>query len=370
MTTTDETNDYSTAARALLATMSPERQQRAARRGKNQARYVTLPKDKLITEGLDAICENAAAELFGEAGKRRALFLLGESDSGKTRAMEYHIPRRPEFRPYVAEDGQEYTPFVSFEAPRPITLKGFARKALAACGYPATSNKLTEQELFELLKLVIRNNRILFMHVDEMQHVLRGTTTNEVQNVSDIIKSLLQIPGWPLHMILSGVPSLARFLSPEDGDAQLRNRSIVVELKQITRKDAVSLLKLQEQIFHGEGMNMGETNTIEFIHRLIHGHNGACGTIIQTIQGAAERAVSEHESRRHRELDTSDTPVVTTKHYAEIYALNTGCRPSDNVFLQPDWEKIDPNLSLVNVLAKATMDEKSPQSKKNKKEKR
>lgn len=354
VTTSDDTHDFSAAAHALLATMSPERQKRAERRGRKQAQYVEMPKDKVITEGLDALGENAAAALFGEAGKRRALFLLGESDSGKTRAMEYHIPMRPEFRPYVTESGEEFRPFVSFEAPRPITLKGFARKALEASGYPIATNKMTEHELFELLKDVIRNNRILFMHVDEMQHVLKGTTTKEIQNVSDIIKSLLQIPGWPLHMILSGVPSLARFLSPEDGDAQLRNRSIVVELKQMTRKDAKSLLELQQQVMAGDGVAVEETGTVEFMARLIHACNGACGTIIQTMQQAAERAITDHLAQVALPDRDHTVPTVTAKHYAAVYTLNTGCRPSDNVFLQDDWEKIEPRHSLGIVLSKAT----------------
>ncbi|MGR8925378.1 TniB family NTP-binding protein [Rhizobium leguminosarum] len=350
----DTTPQFHDAARVLLATMSPERRQRAERRGKAQAKYVKMPKDKLITEALDALCENAAAAFFGEAGKRRALFLLGESDSGKTRAMEYHIPKRQEFLPYVTEAGEEFRPFVSFEAPRPITLKGFARKALAACGYPIATNKLTEQELFELLKQVIRNNRILFMYVDEMQHVLKGTTTKEIQNVSDIIKSLLQIPGWPLHMIFSGVPSLARFLSPEDGDTQLRNRSIVVELKQMTRKDAKALLTLQQQVMAGDGVAVEETGTVEFMTRLIHACNGACGTIIQTMQEAAERAMTDHLAQVALPDGDHAVPTVTIRHYADVYTLNTGCRSSDNVFLQDDWEKIEPRHSLGIVLSKAT----------------
>ncbi|MBY5840389.1 AAA family ATPase [Rhizobium leguminosarum] len=348
--------NFNEAAQALLATMSHDRQQRAERRGKTHAKYVKMQKDDLITEGIDMLTENAAAAFFGESGKRRALWLLGESDSGKTRSMEYHIPKRPEFLPYVTATGEEFKPFVSFEAPRPITLKGFARKALAACGYPMVPSRLTEQELFELLKEVIRNNRILFMHVDEMQHVLKGTTTKEIQNVSDIIKSLLQIPDWPLHMILSGVPSLARFLSPEDGDSQLRNRSFIIELKQMAGKDAKALLGVQEQIFLGEGLSLGETNCEEFMYRLIHGCVGACGTIIQTIQAAAERAIVCPEK--------ANPNVVTLKHYAYVYALNTGCRPSENVFLQDDWKSIDPRQSLAKVLAKATHDEMLLKSKK------
>ncbi|MBY3233449.1 AAA family ATPase [Rhizobium laguerreae] len=347
---------FNEAAQALLATMSHERQQRAERRGKTHAKYVKMPKDDLINEAIDMLTENAAAAFFGESGKRRALWLLGESDSGKTRSMEYHIPKRPEFRPYVTPAGEEFKPFVSFEAPRPITLKGFARKALAACGYPMVPGRLTEQELFELLKEVIRTNRILFMHVDEMQHVLKGTTTKEIQNVSDIIKSLLQIPDWPLHMILSGVPSLARFLSPEDGDSQLRNRSFIVELKQMTNKDAKALLGVQKQIVLGEGLSLGETDSEEFMHRLIHGCVGACGTIIQTIQAAAERAIVYPEK--------ANPNVVTLNHYASVYALYSGCRPSENVFLQDDWKSIDPRLSLAKMLAKATRDEMPIKTKK------
>jgi AAA domain len=358
----DTIPQFHEAARALLATMSTERQQRAQRRGKSQAKYVTMPKDKLITDALDALTENAAGAFFGEAGKRRALFLLGESDSGKTRAMEYHIPKREEFKPYTLPNGEVVRPFVSFEAPRPITPKGFARKALIACGYPIVSNKLTEQELFELLKEVIRNNRILFLHVDEMQHVLKGTTTGEIQHVSDIIKSLLQIPGWPLHMILSGVPSLARFLSPEDGDPQLRNRSFVVELKQMTRKDTAFLLKLQTSIMQGEGVTVGDAASDSFIHRLLHACNGASGTIIQMMLAAADRAIAEHATSTI-EAGTADSlvvgpagpspAVVNIKHYAAVYALNSGCRPSENIFTEADWEEIDPSKSLAKVLAKA-----------------
>ncbi len=349
------------AALALLATLSPERRMRAERRGKKQARYVTMPKDALIANALDELCENAAAAAFGESGKRRALFLIGESDSGKTRAMEFHIPKREEFLPYRRPSGELVKPFVSFECPRPITLKGFARKALEACGYPNVSHKLTEQELFELLKETIRNNRILFMHIDEMQHVMKGTTTNEIQNVSDIIKSLLQIPGWPLHMILSGVPSLGLFLSPEDGDAQLRNRSFVVELKQMTRADGDALLTLQRYMVQDEGFVLGETDNIDFAHRLIHAYQGACGTIIQAIQGATERAQTEHENRAP---DTGSRPEVKIKHYAADYAFKFGCRPSANVFLVPDWDKVDPRQSLAHVIAKAPRETKPSRSRK------
>lgn len=343
------------AALTLLATLSPERRMRAERRGKKQARYVTMPKDTLIANAIDELCENAAAAAFGESGKRRALFLIGESDSGKTRAMEFHIPKRKEFSPYRLPSGQPVTPFVSFECPRPITLKGFARKALEACGYPNVSHKLTEQELFELLKETIRNNRILFMHIDEMQHVMKGTTTNEIQNVSDIIKSLLQIPGWPLHMILSGVPSLGLFLSPEDGDAQLRNRSFVVELKQMTRPDAEALRALQRHMVRDEGVLIGETDSIDFAYRLIHAYQGACGTIIQAIQGATERAQIEFENNT---AGTESGPSVTINHYAADYALKFGCRPSANIFLINDWDKVDPRQSLAHIIAKAPRETK------------
>ncbi|WFU04552.1 AAA family ATPase (plasmid) [Rhizobium sp. CB3171] len=197
MSTSNYPEYFREAAQAVFDSLDAERQRRVEILGRMNAAYIGTPRDALLDLAFDGLLENVASALFGKAAKRRAIFIVGESGSGKTTAVERHIAKRPQFAPRVAADGTKVRPFVFFEPPKPLTLKGLARSGLAALNYPITTTRITEQELFDLWKEQLRENRVLFLWIDEMQHVLRGNTTKEIQNVADVLKSLVQIEGWP-----------------------------------------------------------------------------------------------------------------------------------------------------------------------------
>jgi hypothetical protein len=331
----------------MYASMPPERQMQIKRLGEQNYEYVRSSRDKLLSKVTDKLCNNAASALFGGAEKRRAVFVVGESDSGKTRALRELVASREEFKPRRTSAGWAKT-FVHWEPGKPLTMKGFATKGLAACGYPLEPNaRYTEQELFDLLKTQIREKRIIFMWIDEMQHVFNSKTNAEVQNVSDIVKSLLQIPGWPLHIILSGVPTLANFLAPEDGDRQLRNRSYLVHLSKMTASNSEMMLNLQEHIMKKAGVQMSETNTPAFMERLTYASFGAFGTMVKRMQAAASEALFEAEMARFGTTDNADEAsptMVGLKHYATVYELETGSTKVQNIFLAGgnEWSSISP----------------------------
>ncbi|KAB1087575.1 ATP-binding protein [Neorhizobium galegae] len=345
--------EFLEAAQAIFDMLPPEAQNRVKRLGKHNQTYIRSTRDQKLSAVMDRLRDNAAAAVFGGSEKRRAMFVIGDSDSGKSRALAEMVANRPEFKPRASRRGVT-RPFVFFEAPKPLTIKGFARKALEECGYPAKNLQLQEWELFDLLKDQIRDKGVIFMWVDEMQHVLHGNTTDAIQNVSDIVKSLLQIPGWPLHLILSGVPSLAKFLVPKDGDRQLRNRSYLVHLNPITAVNAEMMLKLQEKIMEKDGLAVDETDTPEFMERLIHSCHGAFGTMIKRMQAAAEQAISAAEKQvRDEAVDSlTITPIpVTMKHYASVYELETGASEHENIFSQGvDWKNITPLAALTTII--------------------
>jgi hypothetical protein len=172
--------------------------------------------------------------------------------------------------------------------------------------------------------------------------------------VSDIVKSLMQIPGWPLHLILSGVPTLAKFLVPRDGDRQLRNRSYVVHLNPITAVNSEMMLKLQEKIMTKEGLVVDQTNTPEFMERLTHSCHGAFGTMIKRMQAAAEQAISaaEKQVRDQGPSSSTTTPIaVKMKHYANVYELETGASEQENIFSEGvDWKNITPLAALTTII--------------------
>jgi hypothetical protein len=236
-------------------------------------------------------------------------------------------------------DGEFIRPLIHFEAPKPLTLKLFAKKALEAAGYPISQRRILENALFEVLKTVIKQRGILFMFVDEMQHVMKGNSTAEIQNIADTIKSLLQIEGWPLHLIFAGVPSLATFLEHE---TQLRNRSLVVEMKELRLPADVARVRLIAKgvIENHAGLTFHGDLSDEFIHQVIRASQGAFGSMIQVVRSSCEQALRAGKTT----VDASD--------FAEAYALFSGCRSQHNIFTAPNWLDINAANPLSELIAK------------------
>jgi type II secretory pathway predicted ATPase ExeA len=337
----DFDENFREAALAIFNSLDPAGQERVARLGKMNSSYFRTPRDNALDHAFTSLIENSAAEMFGKAGKRRALFVVGESGSGKTTAVEKHISKRPQFQPRLTPDGEQIRPMVSFEAPKPLTLKGLARAGLAALDFDVPSGSMTAEDLFDLWKHQLRQKRVLYLAIDEMQHVLRGNTAKEIQNVADVVKSLLQIAGWPLHIVLSGVPALARFLHQEgESERQLKERSVLVEFRRMSfPNDCERMRKILERIVTTDAQLECEgIKDDEFIHKIIHACNGAFGSMIQLMRKACETAMRFDKTK----VDVTDFEIA--------YSLASGCRPSQNIFTAPDWHTILPDNSLADMI--------------------
>ncbi|WFU49176.1 TniB family NTP-binding protein [Sinorhizobium terangae] len=344
MTNATYSEYFAEAAKAVYDSLDPARQRRVEILGRMQTAYVSTPRDKQLDFAFDSLIDNVAAALFGKAAKRRAIFIVGESGSGKTTAVEKHIAKRPQFAPRITADGEEVRSLISFEAPKPLTLKGLARAGLAALNYHVAHKNITEQEIFDLWKQQLRENRVLYLWIDEMQHVLRGNTTKEIQNVADVLKSLVQIDGWPLHLILSGVPALAQFVHlAGDTDRQLKERSNLIEMRPMSYpEDAGRVRKIMLKIVTQDAeLNAEDLDSDEFVHRLMHACNGAFGSTIQLVRAACEHALR------------LDQKKVAPLNFAVAYAYASGCRPSQNIFTAERWQDIAPDNSLGDLLARA-----------------
>lgn len=338
---------FAEAAQAIYDSLDPERQARVETLGRMHKAYVGTHRDPQLDLLFDSIVDNVAAALFGKAAKRRAIFVVGESGSGKSTAVERHIAKRPQFAPRTTATGQTVRPLVAFEAPKPLTLKGLARAGLAALNFEVVYKQVTEQEIFDLWKQQLKEQRVLYLWIDEMQHVLRGNTTKEIQNVADVLKSLVQIDGWPLHLILSGVPALAQFVHiAGDADGQLKGRSNLVELRSLNVPAEIPMVRkviakivTQHAKLASDGL---ETDTM--VHRIMHACNNVFGLIIQLVRAACEQAM-----RRN-------SPCVQIVDFASAYALG-GCRDAQNIFKVDAWEGINPNNALGEMLARISLAE-------------
>lgn len=336
-------NNLSAAVGRLRGTMDAGALAHADRMAKVHNAYVITARDKPLSDAFDRMIGNVAGLgsaddiVSADADKRRAIFVIGESGSGKTTAIRRQIALRPQFRPYFDGHGLEISPMVAFDAPKPLTLKLLAKKGLEEAGYPVYGRK-QENEMWDLFKEQIKERSILFLHIDEMQHVIRGNTPGEIHNIAAVVKSLLQIKDWPVHAIFSGVPNLARFLEKEE---QLRNRSEIIKFEPMSFPADAGLIKtvmLRIVTVHAELEATSALESNEFIQRLMHAADGAFGTIIQMVRTAVASVIY------------SNGTDVGPGDFARVYAAFTGCTPDRNVFLADDFKDIRSDAALAQMI--------------------
>lgn len=298
--------------------------------------YISTGRDPELAGAIDMLVDSAATSSTPESNKLRILFVIGESGSGKSMTIRKHLRDRNEFQPRMVH-GQEIKPMVSFDAPKPSTLKSFCRAAIQAIGYPVYGS-MSEAAYIELFKQQLVERRVLFLHIDEMQHVIKNSKPAVIQEIADTVKSILQIDGWPMHLILSGVPSLARFLQ---GDNQIVNRKMVVRFEQILfPRDAELVRTVAHGIVRDDAQMAMNDLSDEAVHRIIHAANGAFGTIIQFVRATVGMVMRQNED------------AINSESFARTYTAFSGCLPGQNVFLVKNFKDVEPANALADLLDK------------------
>lgn len=299
--------------------------------------YIEHPGDKMLTEMLREMVDNVELCRRGIGSRRRALFLLGGSGTGKSTALKHHFLHMPEFQPQVNEYGEEVCPLLSLEAPKPCGTKDFAVAILDAIGVPSKARQ-TEAELYATVKTQFRERGITYLHVDEAQHLRRHASSQAILDVQDRIKTLMQIADWPLHMIFSGVPDLADLL--KGGDGQVKNRSSVMRFVPMSLPgNRADILRVLAEIVQTRcGLVLpDELRADDFLGRLCWANSGSFGEIVTAVQGACFLAMSRGKDR------------VDLRAFAFNYSRTSGCLPSDNIYTAARWSEIDPANSVADL---------------------
>ncbi len=226
---------------------------------------------------------NAEDCQYGAGSRRRSLFVIGGSGTGKTTALKHHFAMRDEFQPAREQVWRIAMSAPDDEASEDCSTKQLARDMLTAMNLP--SAKANEAELFRLLKSQLKERGIRFLHIDEMQHVIRYNTQRAIQGLQDTLKSLCDNDDWPLHAIYSGVDSLSTFLT---GDQQLANRSRVIRFKELSFPGDRKLIErfVKEIAVDACGLTL-QAGLLEdeFLEKLCRASGGGVGTMIEKNPG-------------------------------------------------------------------------------------
>ncbi|WDZ79136.1 ATP-binding protein (plasmid) [Ensifer adhaerens] len=314
----------------MRATLDPTHLVKAERIAEMNSRYIGLARDKVVAEALHALVASIAtvdAENIARPDKRRIVAICGDSGSGKTRALMEHTSRIPAMQPYVDKDGVQVWPFLNFNGPSPSTPRLVAFTGLEKLGYPIKTT-LAEHQAWALFQKMLKVHRVNFVMIDEAQHAVDTADVNMTTKIGNAFKNLVQMPDWPVRLILAGVAPLPSFLARK----QLYNRRTVIRFDKIKGnavKDTIPMVLAKVIVDHAD-LAVGEGLAGDFPKRLAFACDGDFGSIVQMVRGAAELAILE------------DAATVDLKHFARVYASYSGCAAGENIFKVDRWAEMVP----------------------------
>lgn len=291
-----------------------------------RARFVTHDRYVDLAEQFDLLLYRRRADIAaGRHPEARGIVLVGGSGSGKSTAIQRLFYRHPDVR--VLDPGRVDADVASFLIPSPATLKSVGLSCLKGLGYPLRRDR-SAGIIWDLVQAHLKEHRILFMHLDEMQDLMINRSQAETQSVVNTLKSLMQNASWPVGLILSGTPRLKDLVNL---DPQLSRRLIPVEFTPISssaHSESVATVIAQ----YAEAARVEPHPNVvagEHIRRLIHAAANELGLVIELVIAAIEEALLHLEER------------LTVDAFRRAFRRKTSCPDVLNPIVAEDWRAID-----------------------------
>jgi hypothetical protein len=255
----------------------------------------------------------------------RGLIVTGQSRVGKSRELKKLI-RDFNSSETLMPDGRPAKIDSCLLSGR-VTFKDLGIKTLTALGYDLQRNR-TQEYIWERVLDQAAGQGVIGIHYDECQHVFgEGSKSNRI--FLDSFKSMMKEPRWPLMMILSGVPSLAKYIQSYEQLDELVDPVHFTTIK--IRRDKEQLTKLLFAFADQVDMEIEQLVTQDFLARLDHACSHRWGLVIELLI----ETLVEAKLLGKTQVDVHD--------FAKQFALKKGIPKNYSPFTAPDFlEAFDP----------------------------
>jgi hypothetical protein len=297
-------------------------------------RYVSSSRDDLTKEQLRHLIVNAVAARNSKAPRslknRRAgigLVIVAPSGAGKTRMLDWIFRNHPAFPGFGIEDAR--CALISIDCPSPSTLGQIGNTILEELGY-FTEKTLPENDAWKRVRHQLWKQRILFLHLGDINHIMRLANRNEILKIADTLKNLMISKRWPVQIIIDGTPDMIAF--PKD-DRQLSRRLKFLRLGNVAEAtDGAMIRAAMKDYARDAGLRLVVKPADLLVARLCRAAAFQMGLVFEILLDAIQVSV---RARRK---------TLTITDFAAAYANRT-LQPVDlNMFLSGVWDTLDPSV--------------------------
>lgn len=301
--------------------MSFINQEKIAIAAKLKAAHLKFPRAKTLNLALGKCVEEYFLSQQVPDLEVRGLVVTGQSRVGKSREMKKLIRDFNESETLM-HDGRP-AKIVSCLLSGRVTFKDLGIKTLTALGYDLQRSR-TQEYIWERVLDQAAGQGVIGIHYDECQHVfVEGAKSNRI--FLDSFKSMMKEPRWPLMMILSGVPSLAKYIQSYE---QLDKLISPVHFSTIKlKRDEDLLTKLCFAFADEVNIEIEHIVTPEFLARLDHASSHRWGFVIELL---IETLI---------EVKLAGKTQLRVDDFATQFALRTGLPKEYSPFTMPDFRE-------------------------------
>ncbi|WP_412506101.1 AAA family ATPase [Roseovarius sp. SYSU LYC5161] len=273
----------------------------------NTGRYFPLERGERLRKRVSELFSRHVGNLQSDEWfEGEVLLITGLSESGKTRetnevlkllhAEEVPLPNGTSAR------------IAQCDLSRVGGWKDLGRRSLKSMGYHLSdSARLTQADIWSRVAYQAQEQGIVGIHFDEAQHIFAGKSDNDREMILDNFKSLIKTRGWPLMLIMSGVPELADHIRALD---QTQNKVTHVHFEGIDLPEDLNVI---HEIVGSYAVKNGlaveeDLLTEDFYHRLAVASAMRWGTLIKmTVTSIAKARIS-------------GASTLTRDHYVDAWA--------------------------------------------------
>jgi hypothetical protein len=297
--------------------------------------YVECGRDDLLDDHLKTFVEFMLAKRSGRRDDGRIFFVTEESGAGKTKAVERMLSRHPSLQPIQASFGL-VDPVVSVSLAGPTTLRLVGEQIMRAARGFATTKKTQQGEIWNALPLELRHRKVLLVHIDEPQHLLKDTETNlDRKDLAKALKGVMNYPDWPVSFVLSGLPVTDKIA---ELDEQFERRGMFVRLPDVRMPEELPLVEMiVREMAQAGAIDCRWLLATDMPERIAHAARYRYGRIAQVTLAALQVAFQRNDEELARD------------HFAAAYLRHSHAIEHDdmNPFLSDDWRNLAPGSFLI-----------------------